>query len=122
MVIVIVTNPDAMDRRQIFKTDARSAVPLRACELNWTDAQRPNRIRQEIQSLRLEQDRGMIHPGDPKRAAVHLIGRLRAWLGVDPWPPRPNPPVPHPLERVEKAVHFNSGIEEASVAKMLRDR
>lgn len=121
MVIVIVTNQNAVNRGQIFDTKTGSAVPLRTRKLDRACAPRPNRIGQEIQSLRLQQDRGMIHPGDAQRAAVDLIGRLLAWRGIDPWPPEANLPVPHPLKRFEKAVFLSCRIEKASIAKMFRD-
>ena len=61
----------------------------------------------------------MVNESDAEPGALDLRGRLRSWSGLNPSPPGSDFPVEHPLHRRTETVFGNSGIEVASVAKML---
>lgn len=118
MVIVIVTNEKAVDLRKIFEANAWVPMALRTGKADRADAKRPDRIGEDVESFRLQQDSGMVNKGDAERSTLDLRGRPRSRSGGNPSSPRPDFAIGHPLERPGKAVLRNSRIEEAAVAEM----
>src|SRR6185312_12273200 len=50
MIVVVVTEEDQVDRRQVLEADARRVDPLRAKEGEGRNAGRPDRIGQYVQA------------------------------------------------------------------------
>ena len=89
MVVVIVADQHEVDRRQLGKGDARRVDALRPGEGEGRDALRPDRVGQDVEPGRLDQQRGMADHGEPQPGPVdprcRLCLRKRARIGRRPF-------------------------------------
>ena len=119
MIVVVVAEKDGMNRRQIVKAQAGSAVALRAGKGNGAGAARPDGISKEIAAGSLEQDGGMIDESHAQLGTVDLGRWGRAGRRGNPRGPRAGFPVFDPTIELAETVVDGSGIQEAAVAEMI---
>ena len=76
MVIVVVADQHEIDRREIFKCDARRVDPSWTGEGKGRDTVGPDRIDENVQAGDLYEQGGVTHHGDAKAVAVDPLRRL----------------------------------------------
>ena len=118
MVVMIVTEKDAIDSRQVFKQDAGIAMPLRAQETHWAHPARPYGIGEKTHACSLEQNGSVIDECDMKRVAIHLSWWRRSGPRRNPSPPWSDFSVSHPLHCLPETVIRNPRVKEPPVSEM----
>jgi len=118
VVVVVVADEQDVNRWQILKADAGSAVALGPGELHGAGAARPDRVGEDIEAAGLQQNRGVIDEGRAEFGAVNTRGRRRAGVGVDPAAPRADFTITHPFEGGAETVFGDARIEETPIAEV----
>src|SRR5688500_19849294 len=94
MVVMIVADEDEVDPGQVLAADPRCPHPLWADEGERRGALGPDRVGEDVDALRLNEDRGVADPGDEHLLAVdparrhrrrdrYLLRPLRSLIGAD---------------------------------------
>lgn len=123
MIVVIVAEEHYIDAGKILPLHTRWAPAARANPGKRTCTIRPDRIRQNVDSALLEQQRGMVDQRNPQLIPLHISGRFR-WLNVrNEAGGRLRPAGQLPPKDIEKAARLRGvRIEEALSIEMLRKR
>ncbi len=66
MIVVVVGHQQGINGRQVFQAEAGPAVSLGTRPGEGTAAGRPNRIRENIESIHLNQKSGVTNRGNPQ--------------------------------------------------------
>jgi hypothetical protein len=109
MIVVIVADQHRVDRRQVVEADSRRTMPLRSRESDRRAAHRPDRIRQHIDAIELQQERRMIDERDAQSSIADAFRRFRPRRRVDPSRPESRLAVHLPLQK--RALRLPAGMD-----------
>src|SRR5437867_3012849 len=121
MVIVIVAYENEIDRRKVLESNSRRPVAPRASEADRGDALGPDGIGEDVDSIELQQRRGVIDERDAQVAIVHSARRRRSTGRFD-LRPRALLAMQHPLQKGGAfPLAYVVRIEEAFAVEVIRD-
>src|SRR5207237_6180943 len=123
MVVVVVSDEHEVDRRQLIKREPRGAYPLGADPPQGAYPLRIHRVREDIQTPELDQERDVIDERERDLPVIEAGGRRRSGAVLDPFRPllclsRAPPPQKLPERAPDGCVR----VEEEPAVEVIRGR
>jgi len=119
---MVVADEEDVGWGQIFKADAGGAMAARTGKGERADALREDRVGQEIEAFRLDQDGGVTDEGGAQFAALDARDGFGSWSGRDVLAPGTGLTVGNPLYQLLESMLGSAWIEESSILEVIGGR